>query len=50
MSGTPVNVVVFVAKLTFPFRVRANGGGKVMVMAGAARVPVRYTLPVSGLG
>jgi hypothetical protein len=36
-----VKVVVVLARLTAPFRVSANGAGKVTVMAGAARLPVK---------
>ena len=41
MSGRLVNVVVPVASVTGPPRVRANGAGKRIVIAGAVSDPVR---------
>src|SRR5947209_6749319 len=50
ISGTLLNVVVLVARLTLPLSVSENGGGNTSAIAGAASEPVRYAFPASGVG
>ncbi len=53
MSGKPVKVVESFERSTAPESVSANGGGKTIVIEGAASapgVPVRNAWPLSVLG
>ena len=51
MSGSPVNVVEFLAMSTDPVSVSGNGDGKTRVSDNPEfSEPVRYAWPLSGVG
>ena len=50
MSGRPVNVAEFFTRSTAPASVSGNGDGNTSVSESPLEEPVRYALPVSGVG